>query len=44
MLADHRASYRINCEIPVLMGLRILADPLPFLDKVVEGKVEDAAF
>jgi hypothetical protein len=44
VLADHCARYRIDGEIPVLMGLRVLADPLAVLDKIVEGKVKNAAF
>jgi|SRR5450755_3691524 hypothetical protein len=43
VLADHCARYRVDSEVPVLVGLGVLTDPLAVLDEVIERNVDTAA-
>jgi hypothetical protein len=43
VLADHRAGHRIDGQVPVLVGLGVLPDPLATDHDVIESYMEDAA-
>ncbi len=42
MLTKHCAGHRIDREVPVLVGLGVLADPKAIAHDVGVGEVEDA--
>ena len=42
MLADHRAGYRVDGKVPILVGLGVLTDPAAVAHDVIESDVADA--